>query len=201
MADGGASLLLEEADKLKQSGDHEKAIKICEKVLMSDLECPEAYEEIGDNYLSMREYFKAKKALDRAIDLNPNSANGNYLNGFLQSCFGKWKQSIKYLEKADSIYQNHPEILRCLGWSIYHDGQKTRGIILLERALSLNQEDPLIMSDLGVIYMNEKQFERAEKLFQKVVELEPDNAKAEECLNAIRFFKKEYDKILKGKKK
>lgn len=201
MLDTGTSLLLEEAEKLKQDGQHEKAIKMCERVLLSDLECAEAYEEIGDNYLSLREYLKAKKALEMAVKLNPQSANANYLIGFLFSCFGKWKQSIAYLEKADSIYANHPEILRCLGWSIYHDGQKKRGIILLERALSMNGDDPLIMSDLGVIYMNEKEFERAENLFQKVVQLEPDNTKAEECLNAIRFFKKEYDKLLKGKKK
>ncbi|KKQ67886.1 MAG: tetratricopeptide repeat protein [Candidatus Gracilibacteria bacterium] len=199
MSDAGTNVVIEKAEELKQAGEHEQAIKLCERVLMSDLECAEAYEEIGDNFLSLKEYFKAKKALEMAIKINPESANANYLIGFLYSCFGKWKTSIEYLEKADKVYQNHPEILRCLGWSMYHEGHKVKGIVLLERSLSLSPEDPLIMSDLGVIYMNEKNFEKAEKLFSKVVQIEPGNKKAEECLNAIRFFRREYDKLKKRK--
>lgn len=195
--DDTLQLLIEEADKKKQEGAHEEAIKICEKILFYDLDCQEAYEEIGDNYLSLREYRKAKKALDRAICLNPKSANANYLLGFVYSCLGKWKISVDLLEKADMFYPNHPEILRCLGWSMFHDGQKKRGIIVLERAHYLSQNDPLILTDLGVIYLNEKEFGKSATLFKKVLEIDPTNQKAAECLNAVRFFQREYDKLRK----
>ena len=192
-------LLIAEADKKKQEGQHENAIQICEKILHYDLECTEAYEEIGDNYLSMREYKKAKKALDVAIKLNPQSANANYLLGFVHSCIGKWKSSVQYLEMADQLYPNHPEILRCLGWSMFHNGERKRGIAVLERALQLSSKDPLILTDLGVIYLNEKRFDRSANLFKRVLEIEPDNQKAAECLNAVKFFQREYKK-LKNKK-
>ena len=195
--DDSVQLLIEEADKKKQDGAHEEAIHICEKILYYDLECPEAYEEIGDNYLSLREYKKAKKALDVAIKLNPTSANANYLLGFVYSCTGKWKTSVDLLEKADNLYPNHPEILRCLGWSMFHDGQRKRGIIVLERAHHLSPVDPLILTDLGVIYLNEKDFDKSASLFKKVLQIEPDNQKAAECLNAVRFFQREYSKLKK----
>ncbi len=188
-------LLIREADQKKMKGEHVEAIQICEQILLSDLECIEAYEEIGDNYLSLRQYEKAKRALVRAIHLNPRSANANYLMGFTYSAIGDWKRSIEYLERSDSIEPNHPEILRCLGWSIFHEGQRKRGIIILERALNLSASDPLIMSDLGICYLNEKNFERAALLFKKVLEIEPDNEKARECLNAVRFFQKEFKKL------
>jgi len=191
------SFLIKEAEQLKMEGNHEEAIKKCEKALYSDLTYTEAYEEIGDNYLSLREYDKAKKALRQALRTNARSANANYLLGFLYSAIGEFKKSIKYLEISDGYEPNHPEILRCLGWSLYHDGQRRRGIVLLERALALSPQDSLILSDLGVCYLNSKKFERASKLFRTVLDIEPANEKAKECLNAVRFFKHEYKKLKK----
>ena len=192
--------LIEEADKKKNEGKHLEAIRICEKILTSDLKCVEAFEEIGDNYLSLRKYEKAEKALKHAIKINKDSANANYLLGFVYSCTGKWKNSVELLEKADESYPNHPEILRCLGWSMYHYGQKKRGVILLERSLFLAPNDPLILNDLGVCYLNEKEFSKAALLFKKTLQVEPDNQKAKECLNAVNFFQREFEKLRRKKK-
>jgi len=189
--------LLEEADKLKNDGKHHEAIRICEKVLISNLSCTEAYEEIGDNYLSLRDYTKAEKALKQAVKSNPKSANAHYLLGFVHSCTGTFKESVTLLEIADELYPNHPEILRCLGWSMYHDNQKPRGIVILERALALVPRDPLILNDLGVCYLNEKDFGKASEIFKKALTVDPANEKAKECLNAVNFFKREYDKLKK----
>lgn len=188
-------LLIEDAEKKKMKGEHLEAIKVCEKILMQDLGCTEAYEEIGDNYLSLRQYEKAKKALKHALKLESRSANANYLLGFVFSALGEFRKSIEYLEKADEVQPNHAEILRCLGWSIFHDSQRKRGIIILERALNLKKDDPLILSDLGICYLNEKNFDRSSLLFKKVLALEPQNEKARECLNAVRFFQKEFKKF------
>lgn len=193
--------LIEEADKKKNEGKHVEAIHICERVLAGDLDCVEAYEEIGDNYLSLRKYDKAEKALRQALKINKKSANANYLLGFVYSCTGHWKDSVELLESADRAYPNHPEILRCLGWSMYHFGQQKRGVILLERSLFLAPNDPLILNDLGVCYLNEKAFDRAAMLFKKTLQIEPDNQKAKECLNAVRFFQREFEKLRNSKKK
>jgi tetratricopeptide (TPR) repeat protein len=189
--------LIAEADKKKNEGKHTEAIRICERVLLSDLNCKEAYEEIGDNYLSLRQYDKAEKALKQALKIDTTSANANYLLGFVYSCNGNWEKSVDLLEKADSLFPNHPEILRCLGWSMYHNGERKRGVILLERSLFLAPHDPLILNDLGVCYLNEKNFERAAHLFKKTLQIEPGNQKAKECLNAVKFFQREFDKLRK----
>ncbi len=193
--------LIEEAEKKKNEGNHKESIKICEKILINNLNCTEAYEEIGDNYLSLREYDKAMKALKQAIKLNKDSANANYLLGFVYSCMGRFKESVNLLEYANEIYPNHPEILRCLGWSMYHNEEKQRGIILIERSLSLAPNDILILNDLGICYLNEKKFNKSSKIFKKVLQIEPDNQKAKECLNAVNFFQGEFNKLENSKKK
>ena len=56
--------LLVHAEELKLQNKHRDAIGVCESIVSTDLECSEAYEEIGDNYISLREYPKAKIALE-----------------------------------------------------------------------------------------------------------------------------------------
>ncbi len=192
--------LLAESERLKMAGEHLEAIRICEKVLAQDLDSQLAYEEIGDNFLSMREYEKAEKALIQALRLNPTSANAHYLIGFAHSAIGNWQDSIEHLETADKIQPNHPEILRCLGWSIFHSGEKKQGLVILERALNLSPRDPLVLSDLGICYLNDKDFDKANDLFRKVLEIEPDNEKVKECLYAVKFFKSEFKKFRESKK-
>ena len=192
--------LLDQAEQLKNDGQHQAAIQMCEKILREDLRHTEAYEEIGDNYLSLKAYDKAQKALKQAIKLNARSANAHYLLGFVYSCTGEFTISVELLESADELYPNHPEILRCLGWSMYHDKQKDRGVVLLERALYLAPQDPLILNDLGVCHLNEKNFDRASELFKRTLITEPNNDKAKECLNAVSFFKREYDKMRRKRK-
>jgi len=198
--------VIQMADELKRQGRHQEAIGLCQKILMDDLDCTEAYEEIGDNYLSLKEYPKAMKALQRAVAVNPQSANGHYLIGFLHSAVGNYHKSILHLNEADEIQPNHPEILRCLGWSVFHGSSRKKGIVLLDRALQMSPYDTLVMCDLAVCYLNDRQFNNAIGLLKKALHLEPDNPKAQECLETAMFFKKEYKKIndnkqSKGKKK
>ena len=186
---------LVEADKLKLEGRHQDAIKLCEKVLLEALDCAEAYEEIGDNYLSIREFEKALKALNHALKLNPKSANAHYLKGFTYSATGEWKKSIEELEESNSIQPNHPEILRCLGWSVFHGDNRTKGLVLLERALTMAKDDVLIICDLAVCYLNERKFERTIALLKHALAVEPENKKAKDCLQTALFFQREFKKL------
>lgn len=180
--------LLDKADTLKQEGKYKAAIKLCEKILGLDLNCVEAYEEIGDNYISLRDLTRAKKALDHAVSLDPESANAHYLLGFLASCQRKWKSSIESLELADELRPNHPEVLRCLGFGLYSAGQRERGIILLERARALLPNDVFILTDLGTCYLTERKLDKALEAFQQVLEVDPQNKKARDCLLIVEEY-------------
>jgi tetratricopeptide (TPR) repeat protein len=191
--------LLKEADRLKLSGRHEEAIGLANRMLMSDLDYVEAYEEIGDNYLSLREYDKSKKALMHALKLNPRSANALYLLGFLHSSLGDFDRSIEMLENANQVQPHHPEILRCLGWSVFHKGERKRGLVILERAKAMAPQDTLIICDLAVCYLNDREFDRTIELLNFVLQLDPHNEKAKDCLETAKFFKDEFQKLKKSK--
>ncbi|MFA6024272.1 MAG: tetratricopeptide repeat protein [Candidatus Gracilibacteria bacterium] len=191
--------LLKQADSLKLSGKHEEAIQLANKMILMDLEFVEAYEEIGDNYLSLREYDKSMKALKHALKLKPKSPNALYLLGFLYSSLGDFGKSIETLELANQVQPHHPEILRCLGWSIFHGGDRKRGLVILERAKAMAPSDTLIMCDLAVCYLNDRQFETTIALLETALQLEPNNEKAKDCLETAKFFRHEFKKLKEQK--
>jgi Tfp pilus assembly protein PilF len=181
------SELLKQATELKQNGNSAKAINVLHSVLIDDHNCIQAYEELGDNYISLRQLEKAEKALDQAIKIDPKASNARYLRGFLYSLQEKWNRSVEELEQANDIAPNHPEILRCLGWSLYNENRGQKGIAILERSETLRPSDPNILCDLGVCYMNNKDFTRARESFQKVIDMNPHSNQARECLNFLNM--------------
>lgn len=183
-----------EAERLKQEGQHEAAIRVCENILLQDLNCAEAYEEIGDNYLSLQKYVQAGRALERAVRLSPHSANANYLLGFAYSERGDHDAAVKLFEKSNELKPNHPEILRCLGWVYFHSSSHREGLVMLERARTIAPDDTLTLMDLGTCYFASRHLPEALECFQDILKLEPKNAKAKKL-------KKEIEELLKLKSK
>ncbi len=180
--------MLAQSEDLKVVGDHEKSIEILNKIILHEPNCFEAFEEIGDNYISLRKLPKARKALQQAVKLNPKSANAHYLLGFLYSLEQKWEASVEELEKADELSPNHPEILRCLGWSFHNYNRRSqKGLAILERSNALAPNDPNILCDLGVCYMNMDNEKKAEEIFKKVLKINPNSNQAKECLSFLKL--------------
>ncbi|MDF2379341.1 MAG: tetratricopeptide repeat protein [Candidatus Gracilibacteria bacterium] len=180
--------LLVQAEELKMRNEHREAIEICQSILVMDLSVVEAYEEIGDNYISLKAYSKAKKALEKALKVNKRSANANYLYGFVFSALHEWEKAIKYLELANDYQPNHPEVLRCLGWGHFCSGFRKKGLAILERALVLAPVDSYVLCDLGICHLNDRNFTRALDLFSRTLEVDPENIKARECMKIAEMF-------------
>ncbi len=182
--------MLAQSEDLKIMGEHEKAVKLLNKLIVHEPNCFEAFEELGDNYISLRKLDKARKALQEAVRLSPKSANAHYLLGFLYSLEQKWEASVEELEKADQISPNHPEILRCLGWSYHNFNRRSQqGLAILERSNNLAPDDPNILCDLGVCYMNSDNAKKAEEAFRKVLKINPNSNQAKECLAFLNILK------------
>lgn len=176
---------LENAERLKLAGKHREALAILEELLLEDPENVSALEEIADNELSLGEFARSETAATQAIALDKESYTGEYILGFLRSRSEQWAQSVAHLRRANSLKPNNPEILRCLGWSLFNSGERAQGIVTLERALNLDSDSPLTLCDLGVAYLQVQNFPKAKTLFRRSLDLEPTNTRAKECMEAV----------------
>lgn len=176
---------LETAEQLKLTGKHAEALAILEELLVEDPTNVAALEEVADNELSMERLDRAEAAAREAVALDTESYTAQYILGFLESQREKWPLALGHLKKANVLKPNNPEILRCLGWVLFHEGERAQGIVTLERALNLETDNPLTLCDLGVTYLELKHFSKARSLFQRSLDLDPRNDRARECVQAI----------------
>lgn len=172
---------LEQAEQLKLAGQYQAALDLLEKLLEHDPENITVLEEIADNELSLERFDRAETAAAHAVRLDAKSYTGQYILGFIRSHQSRWEDAVHHLKLANKLKANNSEILRCLGWALFHHGQQPEGIVTLERALNLDPESPLTLCDLGVAYLELRHFEKAKLLFRRVLEIEPDNDRAREC--------------------
>lgn len=176
---------LEKAEQLKLDGNHEEAIGLLEQLLFEDPENVSALEEIADNELSLGRFDRAEVAAEQAVTLDKDSYTAYYILGFLRSRAEKWEEAMDFLRKANKLKANNSEILRCLGWVLFHAGERAQGIVTLERALNLDSESSLTLCDLGVAYLQVQNFTKSKTLFLRALDLDPENPRAHECLQAV----------------
>ncbi|OGJ62617.1 hypothetical protein A3A67_02650 [Candidatus Peribacteria bacterium RIFCSPLOWO2_01_FULL_51_18] len=182
--------LLARAERLKFEARHSEALEVLESLLGHDPENVTALEEVSDNELSLGNFDRAETAARRALKISPKSYTAHYIIGFIASHRENWEDSIRSLKTANSVEQNNPEILRCLGWALFNAGQKLEGTVTLERALNLEEQNPLILCDLGVVYLRGKNFSKSKALLRRALDLDPKNERAEECLEMVSRIEK-----------
>ena len=190
-------LFIEKLEGLRQEEKYEEAIELANKLICKDPSFAQAYEELGDVFLCQKELTKAEKALLYAVKLDPTSTNAHYLLGFCYGASGRYEESVASLKVADGLWPNNPEVLRCLGWSIFQvsAGKRKEGIEVLERAVALRPMDVLTMTDLGVCYLTDRQFEPATSILTEALKLSPDDERIKEALENAEFFKIQFQKL------
>ncbi len=179
-----------QAEQLKFDGKYSEALGLLEELLAADPENVMALEELADNELSLGQYERARVAANRALALDTNSFAAHYILGFVASHVEDWSTSIQELKIANALDQNNPEILRCLGWSLFSSGKMIEGMVTLERALNLEEQNPLILCDLGVVYLQSKNFQKSKSLLRRALDLDPKSVRVRECLDMVERVEK-----------
>ncbi len=157
-----------QVEELKLQKRFQESISLLQKSLTKYSDDYRLYEELADIYLYMNETQKALTAVDFALTLNPKSATGNYLKGFILLGEDKIVESISYLEASNTLFGNNAEVLRNLGWAYTMSHQHDRGITLLKRALNLSPEDELITEDLAMALIGTGDIVWGNRLLKKI---------------------------------
>ena len=159
---------IDQIETLKAQGKYQESKEIVERLLRDYTDDYRLYEELCDIYLFLGDMVKAYETILVARVLNPESATGMYLLGYLSVTLGNFVEWISLLEQANALFPNNPEILRNLGWAYTQTGKGERGIFLLKRALNIAPEDTMIMEDLAEALISEKHsIDEAEDLLRR----------------------------------
>ena len=155
-------------ENLKQSKNFSEAINLLQRSLGKYADDYRLYEELADIYLYNGELEKSMKAVDFALRLNPESATGSYLKGFIFLSQDRVLEAIKYLENSNNMMGNNAEVLRNLGWAYTMLWETERGISILKRALIISPEDELITEDLAMALIGVGEIKQGNTLLKKI---------------------------------
>ncbi len=144
-------------------------------------------------------YDQSIKALNHAIDLNPNNTDAYSNLGVFYDEMNEFDKSLAVLRKAIEIDPLSDGALYNMGNTYAHMGNFTQAINSYKKAIALNSNNIDAVNNIGNSYAAMKDYENAIVWFRKVLELDPANAKAINNLGITLIMtgnKEEGEKIL-----
>jgi tetratricopeptide (TPR) repeat protein len=186
--------ILEQAEIKKYEWNPKWAMELLNEILYDNPWCIPALEEIADCQLTIWEDEKALKTAQFINSLTTKSYTSYYLTWFIMWKNKNFKESIKFLQQANKLNPNNPEVLRCYGWSLFMLWETWKWISLIERAKNLLSDDTQILNDLAVCKIQTWKIEEWIQLLSDVQEIDPWNQRAN---HTISFLKNNIKKIEK----
>ena len=160
--------LIKDIENLKANRKFDEALKILEDSVQKYNDDYRLYEEIADIYLYEWKMSNASKAIDFAMNINPESATWNYLKWFILLSKNKLEEAISFLEKSNNLMPNNSEVLRNLWWAYCMTWESEKWIFILKRAQNITPWDNLISEDLAMALIWNWQIKEWNEILEKI---------------------------------
>ncbi|MBI4129172.1 tetratricopeptide repeat protein [Candidatus Peregrinibacteria bacterium] len=171
---------LAQARRLKEEGEHPEAIHLLEAILVEDPGNTAVLEEVAENEWCIGHMPRAFRAARRAVALRGESAMGHFILGLVALHKREFGRAVESLQYANRFQPDTPDILRSLGWALFHQGETMQGVVTLERALNLEDSNTHTLCDLGEVYLTLRCVPKARSLFLRALDIDPENSRARE---------------------
>ncbi|MFQ6052263.1 MAG: protein kinase [Candidatus Hydrothermarchaeota archaeon] len=118
---------------------------------------------------------KAKKALDRAMQLAPDLPETYWALGvYYYHCKMEYENALLQFKIALEKQPKNSEILAYIGYVHRRKGNFSQTISYLEKALEIDPRSSLTAYNIGVTYSLIRNYKEAEHFFKKAISLSPD---------------------------
>ena len=153
------------------------AINAYKRALEFDPDCAAVYHSLGFAYYKEGEFDLAQKALQKAIELNPQNANYHYVLGQLLEDWteleGTWEKASKEFTRAIELDPSYIEAWYNRGLLYEKLGDLEKACEDFKQVVSRAPAFHAAHHNLGVLYMKRQQWKDAERIFEEILEVEP----------------------------
>jgi tetratricopeptide (TPR) repeat protein len=179
---GGATLdiakELHKALRCQESGNLEKADKICKKILKINPNHPDAIHLRGFIAQQTGRHDKAIELISKAIQRNPNNPFYHYNLALPFISQQEWNEAISCYQRALEL---KPDLIPArvnMGNLLQEQGRMEEAISCYQKALELRPEDPFAYLNMGNALQGQGDFEEAISCYQKALRFRPDLTEA-----------------------
>jgi tetratricopeptide (TPR) repeat protein len=201
--------LLEKAQALNDEKKHSEVIKLLTDDLLKERIDADLYSEKAQAYYGLEEKVLCEKAVEKALNINPNQAKANNYKCNINAASEKYNKAIRYFNSVIERDSNFQYPYYALGIIYFDLKQYEKAIENFNKAIEIVPEDSYPYNALGNVYSDLNKYDEAIENYNKAIELAPkfSNAYSNRALiysakneyqNAINDFKKHIE-LRKGK--
>lgn len=174
------SVLLQNADLLKQAGEHRLASNLYIAILRRDSAHEEAIRSLGECYFKMHEWTKAEKILKISADISPLTstllfyAETLYQVGRTDEALALYNELLLDLSDEEDLFR----VYKAVG-NIY---VKQRDFDSAEenynKAFSIHPDSDVLLVNYGTLEIQRGDIQQALDKYREALEINPENEKA-----------------------
>jgi tetratricopeptide (TPR) repeat protein len=156
---------------LGRAGHLRESVKPLLQAIELDPKYFEAWMQLGEVFISLREYGNAERAYRRAIELVPDNAQALNRYAELMLLAGKKAEALAFANRAVEVDPRLPGPGRVLGRIYYESGDYDAALQYFEREAELQPQSGEISAFLSLLYMKAGQVEKARAAYRDYLSL------------------------------
>jgi len=159
----------------------------------------ESQISLGVGYMRNRNYDRARKNFQSALEIDSRSARAHNYLGLLSQLEGDIESARDHFEKAVRYNSDYTAARNNYGAFLYEIENYDKAIEQLQLAARdrTYPNRPQVYENLGIVYLTLNDQEKARQAFQTAVELNPEQPRALLELATMEFEARNYDRARK----
>ncbi|HEY9634417.1 MAG TPA: tetratricopeptide repeat protein [Coleofasciculaceae cyanobacterium] len=170
--------LLSEADRLRQSGQYQKAIAAYDQVIASKPDVAEAYWGRCYSLNSIQQPAEAIASCNKALEFNPNYADALWSKGAALQQQQNLLEALKNYKQATDIKPNFPEAWNNQGVVLLALGRASEAVGAFDKATALKPDFANAWANRGAALWQLGRLRLAIASLDKALQIQPDNQDA-----------------------
>jgi TolB-like protein/tetratricopeptide (TPR) repeat protein len=186
-----------------------KSVACFEQAILADESSADAYAGLADAYSLLVDYGleapleampKARIAAERALELNPDSAEANVSLAYVRSLFEwKWQQAEALYRKAISLNPGYAQARHWFGLDFLAlRGRLEEGLAQLRTAHDLDPLSLIIREGCGYVQILRRDYASALHTYRELVDLDPAFYKSYSSMGRAYFMMERFEEALES---
>ena len=131
------------------------------------------HHELGYSLYRQGKFSESIPALQKSLELNPNSENSEKVMGTIHVAMANWREAkVLYLELRER-YPKSFQYQYNLGLAAKATGDRLLALEAFEKAVEIRPKEPHARYELGMQYVKDRDFDSAETQYDALVKMRP----------------------------
>jgi Flp pilus assembly protein TadD len=167
------NLLRMQAEILKAQGRAGESAQIYRRIVAAQGQDFQAWNNLGNTYLEVKDVANAVKALEKARKLRPNEPQIRLNLGRALAAASQFKESLAEFQEAARLSPNEAIYLLEFGRALQLVERTADALAVLGSAARLDPHNAEIYAAIGLCFVNLQEVDRAEEAYRVALQVDP----------------------------